>query len=301
MSEKDSKDSELPPLRPGSPPGWKRGLRPLWAGGRTPNSEHSDSATPYTPAELMVAVAAREIQDGDVVFVGMRLPLLAFILAKKTHAPGAIGLFENGVLREIPATGPIVTMGDPPNIHQATLCCDMLTVMGFLQQGRVDLGFIGGAEVDRFGNLNTTQISVPSGTVRLPGSGGGGDIASLAQKLLIIMPHERRRFVKTVSYITSPGYGLGGTWREDQGLVRGGPSAIITTLGVFRFHPLTKEAYLSQIHPGVDPERVKQETGWDLIFPAHLPTTSPPTCQNLTIIRQYDPQGFWTGFNRSEK
>jgi glutaconate CoA-transferase subunit B len=250
---------------------------------------------PYTPAELMVSVAAREIRDGDVVFVGMRLPLLAFILAKKTHAPRAIGLFENGVMREIPATGPIVTMGDPPNIHQATMCCDMLTVMGFLQKGRVDVGFIGGAEVDRFGNLNTTRIRLPQGFVRLPGSGGGGDIASLSKKLLIIMPHEKRRFVENVGYITSPGYGLGGTWRKDQGLVRGGPSAIITTLGVFRFHPETKEAFLSQVHPGVSIEQVKAETGWDLKIAPEPAQTLPPTAQDLSVIRQYDPQGFWTG------
>ncbi len=262
---------------------------------RKPNTEQAPSSLPYTPAELMVSVAAREIREGDVVFVGMRLPLLAFILAKKTHAPGAIGLFENGVMREVPATGPIVTMGDPPNIHQATMCCDMLTVMGFLQKGRVDIGFIGGAEVDRFGNLNTTRIRLPQSFVRLPGSGGGGDIASLSKKLLIIMPHEKRRFVEKVGYITSPGYGLGGTWREDQGLVRGGPSAIITTLGVFRFHPETREAFLSQVHPGVSVEQVKQETGWDLKIAPEPAQTLPPTAQDLSVIRQYDPQGFWTG------
>ena len=269
---------------------------------RTPNSDLScdpigdpQSTLPYTPAELMVSVAAGEIQDGDVVFVGMRLPLLAFILAKKTHAPKAIGLFENGVMREIPATGPIVTMGDPPNIHQATMCCDMLTVMGFLQKGRVDVGFIGGAEVDRFGNLNTTRIRLPKGFVRLPGSGGGGDIASLSRKLLIIMPHEKRRFVEKVGYVTSPGYGPGGTWRKDQGLVRGGPAAIITTLGVFRFHPETREAFLSQVHPGVSIDQVKEETGWDLNIDSELTQTLPPAAQALSIIRQYDPNGFWTG------
>lgn len=271
---------------------------------RTPNAEHPvadpssathSSSLPYTPAELMVSVAAREIKDGDVVFVGMRLPLLAFIVAKKIHAPRAIGLFENGVLREIPATGPLVTMGDPPNIHQATMCCDMLTVMGFLQKGRVEIGFIGGAEVDRFGNLNTTQIRLPVGVVCLPGSGGGGDIASLSQRLLIMMPHERRRFVEKVGYITSPGYGPGKRWREDQGLVRGGPSAIITTLGVLRFDPETKEAFLSQVHPGVTVDQVKEETGWDLKTAKEPTRTLPPTAQALSIIRQYDPQGFWTG------
>ncbi|MBI5606990.1 MAG: CoA-transferase [Deltaproteobacteria bacterium] len=260
-----------------------------------PTPDPRPPSSPYTPAELMVSVAAREISDGDVVFVGMRLPLLAFILAKKTHAPGAIGLFENGVLREAPASSAIVTMGDPPNIHLATMCCDMLTVMGFLQKGKVDVGFIGGAEVDRFGNLNTTRISLPRGFVRLPGSGGGGDIASLSKKLLIIMPHEKRRFVGKVGYITSSGYGLGGDWRKDQGLVRGGPVAIITTLGVLRFHPETKEAFLAQTHPGISSDQVKDETGWDLKISPDLTQTPLPTAQDLSIIRQYDPRGFWTG------
>jgi glutaconate CoA-transferase, subunit B len=254
----------------------------------------SDAEPSYTPAELMVTIAAREISDGDVVFVGMRLPLLAFILAKTTHAPGAIGLFENGVIREIPAATPMVTMGDPPNILQATMCCDMLTVMGFLQQGRVTIGFIGGAEVDRFGNLNTTQVQGAKGPVRLPGSGGGGDIATLAHKLLIIMTHEKRRFVEQVSYNTSPGFGDGGDWRRRQGLVRGGPSAVITTLGVLRFDPLTHEASLSQVHPGIAPETVIEQTGWKLKTASEITTSPTPTPEELTIIRRYDPQGFWT-------
>jgi len=252
------------------------------------------SSLAYTPAELMVSAAAGEIQDGDVVFVGMRLPLLAFIVAKKIHAPKAIGLFENGVFREIPATGPIVTMGDPPNIHRATLCCDMMTIMGFLQRGLVDVGFIGGAEVDRYGNLNTSRISVAKGFVSLPGSGGGGDIASLSQKFLIMMPHERRRFVEKVGFRTSPGYGLGCLWRKDQGLIRGGPSAIITTLGILRFHPETKEAVLSQIHPGVSVDQVREETGWSLKISSDMTITPPPTDRQLSIIREYDPKGFWT-------
>jgi glutaconate CoA-transferase subunit B len=262
-----------------------------------PNSERRtlNAERLYTPAEMMVTIAAREISDGDVVFVGMRLPLLAFILAKITHAPRAIGLFENGVIREIPAADPMVTMGDPPNIFQATMCCDMLTVMGFLQKGRVQIGFIGGAEVDKFGNLNTTQVEGPQGPVRLPGSGGGGDIASLAHKLLIIMAHEKRRFVEKVRYITSPGFGDGGNWRSRQGLVRGGPAAVITTLGVLRFDPATHEAYLSQVHPGIAPETVVEQTGWELKTAQEITISPAPTSEELSIIRQYDPQGFWTG------
>ncbi|RMG90577.1 MAG: CoA-transferase, partial [Candidatus Dadabacteria bacterium] len=110
----------------------------------------------YTPGELMIARAAREIRDGELVFVGMRLPLLAFLLARSTHAPRAVGLFENGVLRDAPASDPLITMSDPPNLRGARMCMGMELAMGLLQSGRVDLGFIGGAEIDRFGNLNTT-------------------------------------------------------------------------------------------------------------------------------------------------
>src|SRR5262244_2297951 len=134
---------------------------------------------PYTLNELMVVAAAREIKDGEVVFVGMRLPLIAFVVAKKTHAPKAIGLFENGVVRSTPSPELIYTMADPPNILNATQCLDMLGVMSLLQSGRVDLGFLGAAEVDRFGNLNSTQVHGRDGKkTRLPGSGGACDIAS---------------------------------------------------------------------------------------------------------------------------
>lgn len=249
----------------------------------------------YTPAELMVTAAAREIGDGEVVFVGMRLPLLAFCLAKQLHAPRSVGVYENGIIRDTPTLEPIVTMGDPPNVSQSLMCGSMMDIMGLLQQGRVDLGFIGGAQVDRFGNLNTSLVgSAGTRKVRLPGSGGAADIASLSKRLLIIMTHERRRFVKTVDYLTSPGYGSGGRWRESNGLIRGGPSAIITTLGVLRFEAERKEAYLTQIHPGVQIEHVKAQTGWDLKVDPNLIQTPTPSQKELEIIRTYDPHGFWT-------
>src|SRR5574337_2028991 len=165
------------------------------------------TAAAYTLSELMVAAAAREIRDGEVVFVGMRLPLIAFVVAKKTHAPNAIGLFENGVVRSTPAPELIYTMADPPNILGATQCLDMLTVMSLLQSGRVDLGFLGAAEVDRFGNLNSTQVMSGKKMVRLPGSGGACDIASLAQRFVVLLDHSRQRLPERVSYITSPGHG----------------------------------------------------------------------------------------------
>src|SRR5690349_12288665 len=169
---------------------------------------------PYTLSELMVCAAAREIHDGEIVFVGMRLPLIAFVVAKRIHAPNAIGLFENGVIRSTPAPELIYTMADPPNILGATQCLDMLGVMSLLQSGRVDLGFLGAAEVDRFGNLNSTQVQGPHGVVRLPGSGGACDIASLAQRFVALLEHARHRLPERVSYITSPGNGDGTNWRK---------------------------------------------------------------------------------------
>ena len=181
----------------------------------------------------MVAAAARQIRDGDKVFVGMRLPLLGFAVAKETHAPNAIGIFENGVIRDWPALESIFTMSDPPNIAGALSCGGLNDVMYLLQSGRVDLGFIGGAEIDRFGNLNTHWVEESGKRTRLPGSGGAADIATMAKRTIIIMNHQRRRFVDKVQYVTSPGFGAGGDWRSRHGLSGGGPSHAITSMGIF--------------------------------------------------------------------
>jgi glutaconate CoA-transferase, subunit B len=249
----------------------------------------------YTPQELMVVCAAREIRDGEVVFVGMRLPLLAFALAKRTHAPGAIGLFENGLVRDAPAAELLLTMGDPPNIAGAGWATRTVALMGLLAQGRADLGFVGGAEVDRFGNLNTSYVGDRAHPeVKLPGSGGGADIASLAGRLATIMAHDRRRFPARVSYITSPGYGDGGDWRDRVGLPRGGPAAVITTLGVLGFTAGTHEMELRSWHPFTDLEAVRASTGWELRVAPDARPTQPPSADELHIIRECDPQGFWT-------
>jgi glutaconate CoA-transferase subunit B len=248
-----------------------------------------------TPRELMVIAAAREIGDGELVFVGMRLPLLAFALARESHAPRALGLFENGLLREEPPPETPFTMSDPPNVAGALWSTTTANVMGMLGQGLVDLGFIGGAEVDRFGNLNTSYVGDwKRPRVRLPGSGGGADIASLAGRVVIIMPHEKHRFRERVDYITSPGHGQGGDWRRRMGLPGGGPSALITTLGVFRFDAETKEAILASYHPGQSVEAVRAETGWDLKVAPDVGETPAPARRELKIVRARDPQGFWT-------
>ena len=242
----------------------------------------------------MVAAAAREIRDGELVFVGMRLPMIAFALAKRTHAPRATGHFENGIIREEPAPHPIYTMGDPSNLFQATFCGDMISVMSLLQQGRVNVGFLGAAEVDRFGNLNTTWGRRNGQTVRLPGSGGACDIACLAQRTVVILAHDPQRLVARVGHITSPGNGTGEGWRRAQGLpALSGPSAIITTMGILRFAD-DGEAYLASIHPGIRVEEALRNTGWTLRVADDLAVTPEPTEAELAVIREIDPHQYWT-------
>jgi glutaconate CoA-transferase subunit B len=250
----------------------------------------------YTPQELMVVAAAREIRDGEVVFVGMRLPLLAFALAKRTHAPAAIGLFENGLVRDRLPPADLYTMSDPPNVASSAWATGLVEVMAVLQRGDVDLGFIGGAEVDRFGNINTTLVGPPGRpAVKLPGSGGGADIACLAQRLVALMEHEPRRLRERVSFITSPGYGDGTPdWRARQGLARGGPVAIITTLGVLRFSAAGGEAFLATYHPHTTVADVQAATGWPLQIAPDCSPTPEPSALELALIREADPHGFWT-------
>lgn len=247
----------------------------------------------YTLNELMVVAAAREIKDGEVVFVGMRLPLIAFVVAKKTHAPGAVGLFENGVIRSTPSAELIYTMADPPNLLGATQCLDMLGVMSLLQSGRVHMGFLGAAEVDKYGNLNSTQVMGKNGMVRLPGSGGACDIASMAHRFVALLEHSRHRLPERVSYVTSPGNGDGPGWRKKAGLPRGGPSAVITTKCVLRFGE-DGEAYAATVHPGVSVEDVVANTGWKLRVAAGVKPTPEPNVAELQAIREYDTKGFWT-------
>jgi len=256
----------------------------------------------YTPQELMVVCAARQIQDGEHVFVGMRLPLIAFALAKRMHAPNCIGIFETGILRDTPSAELLYTMGDAPNITGALWATGTIKVIGLMAAGEVQLGFIGGAEIDRYGNLNTTAIgNWEKPTVRLPGSGGGSDIASLSHRLAIIMQHDRHRLREKVDFVTIPGYGYpdahgsaGVSWRKRAGLPRGGPAALITTLAVFTFDKENGEALLQSYHPGTSVEEVQNHTGWPLRLADGCVETVPPSTEELRVIRECDPQGKWT-------
>jgi len=247
----------------------------------------------YSVQELMIVAAAREIRDGEVVFVGMRLPITAFGVARLTHAPNAVGLFESGVVRYQPADGMLYTMGDNANQLNAAWTSGLIPVMSLLQRGRVDAGFIGGAEIDRFGNINTSYIGdFNAPTTKLPGSGGAADIAAMSKRTLAIMNHEKRRLVERVDYITSPGYLDGGTTRREAGL-DGGPTAVITDRAILRPFGDNNELHLASSHPGHSIDEIREHTGWDLGVVPDMTETPAPTQDELTALHTIDKDGFW--------
>ncbi|WP_020375869.1 CoA-transferase subunit beta [Sulfobacillus thermosulfidooxidans] len=248
-----------------------------------------------TPEQLMVVEAARHIHDGDIVNVGMRLPLLAFAVAKATHAPHAVGIFDAGIVRLRPLKMPFITMCDASNVEGSSWITEMSDLMHFMQQGRVDVGFLGGAEVDRFGNLNTSYIgSIDHPRVKLPGSGGANDIALLSKRTIIMMTHDKRRLVSNVDYITSLGYGRDGHERDRLG-IGGGPEFLITNRATFSFDLDSHHAVLRSIHPGFTLEEICEDTGWKILTDGEPASTPYPSEQEIAALRQLDPQGFWTG------
>jgi glutaconate CoA-transferase subunit B len=252
---------------------------------------------PYTLTELMAVTAAHEIRDGEIVFAGTGLPMLGVMLAQLTHAPNCCIIFEAGTAGSQLAHLPM-SVGDPRAMHRAAAAAGLFEIFDFvLQAGRVDVGFLSGAQVDRFGNINSTSIGSdprhPS--VRFSGSGGACDIACLATRTIIIAKHEKRRFPEKVDYITSPGWLEGGDSRERAGLVRGGPSAVVTTMGVMRFRPQTKQIFLASYHPGLSPEKLAENTGFPLDVQGAVETPA-PTPEELRILReQVDPEKVFLG------
>ena len=226
--------------------------------------------------------------------VGMRLPLIAFVVAKKTHAPNAVGLFENGVIRWKEPPKLIYTMADPPNILGATQCLDMLGVMSLLQsEASASFGFLGAAEVDRFGNLNSTEVRGAKGLTRLPGSGGACDIASLAHRFVVLLEHTRQRLPERVSYVTSPGNGDGPGWRRHVGLLRGGPWAI-SPPGLCFASPTTGKPFWHRLIRVWRSMMSWTAPGWKLRVSNAVSSTPEPNPHELKAIREYDRDGFWT-------
>lgn len=253
-------------------------------------------ASDYSLSELLVATAARQINDGDVVFVGVGIPGLAAGLAKLTHAPNIVMAMESGSIGSQPYRV-VLGIGDNACVENAICTTSLWRLFSDQQRGFFDLGMVGGAQVDKYGNVNSTVI-IGKGTyhrpqIRLPGSGGANDIASSARKTIILINMEKRRFLERVDYITSPGYLEGFDSREKAGLPGGGPEAIITDKCVMRFDPVSKEAYVDSLHPGVTVEEVRSLVSWELKLASHVKETEPPTEEQVKITRILDPEGIY--------
>lgn len=245
----------------------------------------------YSSPELLTINAARLLRDGDVVFVGVGLPNLACNLARRTHAPNLVMIYEAGVIGAQPARLPL-SIGDPTLVSGALSVCGMYDIFAFyLQRGNVDVGFLGGAQIDRFGNINATVIGdYDHPKVRLPGSGGSMEIAAWANRCYIITPHQKRRFPEKVDFRTSAGFLSHRKEREAARLRGGGPQAVVTDIGILQPDE-NGELILTALHPNKTVEDAKANTGWELRIASNLGFTEPPTERELTILRdELDPQ-----------
>lgn len=248
----------------------------------------------YTASELMTINAARLLRDGDSVFVGVGLPNLACNLAMRIHAPNLLMIYEAGVIGARPSRLPL-SIGDPTLVSGAAGVCSMYDIFTlYLQRGNVDVGFLGGAQIDRFGNINATVIGEYSHPkVRLPGSGGSMEIAAWADRCYIMTPHQRRRFPEKVDFRTSAGFLDGRGQREALGLRGRGPQAVVTDIGILEPDE-NGELILTALHPGRSVEEARANTGWNLRVSPSLRYTDPPSDEELRILRdELDPQGIY--------
>ncbi len=240
----------------------------------------------------MTAVAARELRDGEVVFVGIGLPNLACNLARATHAPSLVLIYESGAVGAVPARLPM-SIGDPALVTGALMVCGMADIFQFfLQNGRIEAGFLGGAQVDRYGNINTTVVGdYAKPKVRLPGSGGAAEIAVHARRTLVIARASKRAFPADVDFITSPGQRMRGRARRELGMPGAGPVKIITDLGILEANEDTGEMELAALYPGVTADDMRAVIGWPLVVRGTLAPVSAPSARELELLRNVlDPQ-----------
>ena len=248
----------------------------------------------YSSSELLTINAARLLRDGDTVFVGVGLPNLACNLARRTHAPNLVMIYEAGVIGAQPARLPL-SIGDPTLVSGSLGVCSMYDIFAFyLQRGNVDVGFLGGAQIDRYGNINATTIGdYNHPKVRLPGSGGSMEIAAWANRCYILTPHQKRRFPERVDFRTSAGFLGGRAEREALGLRGGGPQAVVTDLGILEPDE-NGELVLAALHPGATVEQARQNTGWDLKSVPDIRYTDHLKEEELRILHEeLDPQGIY--------
>jgi glutaconate CoA-transferase subunit B len=255
-----------------------------------------ETAQQVTPSELMVTIAARELKDGESVLVGVGIPNLAANLAKRMHAPNLIMIYESGTIGSNPSRMPL-SIGDPCLVTGAKSVCSMYEQFAYyIQGGRIDVGFLGGAQIDKFGNINSTVIgSYKAPKVRLPGSGGACETASNVKKIIVITPHEKRRFIEKVDFVTSPGFLDGKAKWEALHFQGGGPYAVITNLCTMKFDSVTGEMMLTALNPGVTVEQVQENTPWKLKVAEHLAENPAPTDQELKVLRSLDPERIYLG------
>jgi len=240
----------------------------------------------YTPAEMMSVAAARALVDGQVCFVGIGAPSTAANLARSVHAPHLVLIYESGTVGAKPTRLPL-SIGDGELAETADAVVSVPEIFNYwLQAGRIDVGFLGAAQIDRFANLNSTVVGAyehPS--VRLPGAGGAPEIAACCREVFVMMGQSRRAFVEHLDFRTSVGYGDGPGHRQRLGLPGGGPSLVITDLGLLRPDPATCELTLTHLHPGVTIDQVRGATGWPLAWAENLQTTEAPTDSELAQLR----------------
>ena len=252
-------------------------------------------ASQYTAAEILTILSARQLKDGQVVFAGIGIPLLAATLAQRLRCPGLTILFEGGVIGAFVEPGRLPpSTNDQRCTKRANMVLGSADVLLLLQRGYVDVGFMGGAQIDQYGNLNSSFIGDSAKPkVRLPGTGGGNDISSLTN-MIVAMKHEKRRFVEKVDFVTSPGFLNGGTTRRDSGLPAGGMYRVVTDLGLFGFDETTKHMKIVALHPGVTHEQVQENTGFTIAPNARASVTEPPTERELAFLRKLDPERLYT-------
>jgi glutaconate CoA-transferase, subunit B len=250
--------------------------------------------TDFTLQEMMTVAASREIKDGELVIVGTGLPLLAAFLAQKTSAPNLIALYESGAYDCKPLVTPSSVV-DSVLVPGSAMAGGLMEGLGSVHAGDIDVGFLGGAQIDKYGNLNTHVIGdYHAPKVRFPGSGGSNDIGSSCKRTIVMMLHQKQRFPEKVDFNTTPGFLGGGKEREKYGFIGGGPSVVISTMGILRFDAETKEMYLASYHPGVTIEQIKENTGWDLKVAADVHETERPDPELICILRdECDPTGIF--------
>lgn len=250
--------------------------------------------TNYSSSEMMIVAASRLLRDGDVVFVGIGQPNLACNLARRTHAPNLNMIYEAGVIGAQPSRLPL-SIGDPCLVSGAASICSMVEIFAYyLQNGKIDVGFLGGAQIDRFGNINATVIGpYYKPKVRLPGSGGAAEIAAWANRIYCLTPHQVRRFPEKCDFVTSAGFLSGRKEREAKGLRGGGPHEVVTDLGILTPDE-SGELTLTALHLGATVEQAIKNTGWPLKVASDLKTTEPPTGEELRLLREeLDPTGMY--------